>query len=413
MGDDLICFNLSQTVILRKSADIDVVYFSRTSPQLGDIYFGTVSRLLPIFNAAFIQLNACSLNGFLHFHDLAYLKKNSSEGEIKNYLVLGQQVLVQVIKEATGTKGPRLTMNIALTGRFLTLLPFGSGISCSTGSHIKTPSDFKNIIELFIKIFGNFPFNSHLISNKQSVFGLLIRPLALSSRKKVLLQELHFLITRWFLIKQRIVQSSTLQLISQDFDYIHRVFRDLDFSLINTIFLDSFFSGKQVFFYLNLWGLDPEFIHKKIHIFLFPNIKTEAFLVNSILKQLLKPKIFLPSGGSIILHPTEAFIAIDVNSGSYLEDCTLRASLLQINFEAAKEIAMQLRLRNLSGGIVIDFIDMNFLEDQKRLLLFFSHCLSKDEAKPQIIQLSELGFIEVTRRRFRSNLYEISYALHA
>ena len=131
------------------------------------------------------------------------------------------------------------------------------------------------------------------------------------------------------------------------------------------------------------------------------------FAVNALLKSALRPKIFLPSGGSIIIQPTEAFIVIDVNSGSFFKAKNLRASILQINFEAAKEIAFQIQLRNLAGAIVIDFIDMTESVDKLRLLQYLTFCLSKDLAYPQIIQFSELGFVEITRRRQGKNLYEL------
>ena len=408
MKDVLLFLELSQTSFLRRSKFIQSVYLTQTSPQVGDIYLGRVNKLLPTFNAAFVQLNNSFLNGFLHFHDLSFLKKNNFKGEISNFLVPEQKVLVQVIKEPTGTKGPRLTMNLTLTGRFLVFVPFGSGISFSNSSN---SLNCRNIFNLLTKVISNLPSQFHIFLTEPVVFGLVVRPFASYVTEEILLREFYFLLNQWCLILKKLNQVSTVQVISRDFNYIYRVLRDLELFSIHKIFATSILDVKNIFSYLKMWGMSSTLSKEFFYLLAFSELQSEAFFLNTVLRQLLKPKILLPSGGSIIIHPTEAFIAIDVNSGSYFEGLTLRSNLLQVNIEAAKEIAFQLKLRNLSGAIVIDFIDMSFFDDQKCLLLIFSHYLSFDDAKPQIIQLSELGFVELTRRRYRSNLYEVSSSL--
>ena len=222
MKDVLLFLELSQTSFLRRSKFIQSVYLTQTSPQVGDIYLGRVNKLLPTFNAAFVQLNNSFLNGFLHFHDLSFLKKNNFKGEISNFLVPEQKVLVQVIKEPTGTKGPRLTMNLTLTGRFLVFVPFGSGISFSNSSN---SLNCRNIFNLLTKVISNLPSQFHIFLTEPVVFGLVVRPFASYVTEEILLREFYFLLNQWCLILKKLNQVSTVQVISRDFNYIYRVLR--------------------------------------------------------------------------------------------------------------------------------------------------------------------------------------------
>ena len=401
MADELLILESNRIAALRSNFKVEKIFVARNSYQLGDIYIGCVDKIMPTLDASFIDLGISDLKGFIHREDLGPLKLNKFANDITKLLKPRQKVLVQVTKEPTSTKGPRLTGNISLSGRFLILLPFGTGISiCSTLTDSGERFRLRTVLQNFL------PKN----------MGILVRQQAYGIRDFVLFNELIFLQKQWRLIEKKAQYISYPQLISHDSNFVQRVLRDLYTVKISRIFTDSPKVIRQIKIFLAAWSIPflpntivlNSFSKNDFYKKNFSNIYSLSFFsLNKLLKHALNPKVFLPSGGSIIIQPTEAFTVIDVNSGSFFRGRNLRSSTLQINFEAAKEIAFQIRLRNLAGAIVIDFIDMQIPSDQNRLLQYLAFCLSKDESNPQIIQMSELGFVEITRRREGKNLYEL------
>jgi len=401
MADELLILESNRIAALRSNFKVEKIFVARNSYQLGDIYIGCVDKIMPTLDASFIDLGISDLKGFIHREDLGPLKLNKFTNDITKLLKPRQKILVQVTKEPTSTKGPRLTGNISLSGRFLILLPFGTGISvCSTLTDSGERLRLRTVLQNFL------PKN----------MGILVRQQAFGTRDFVLFNELIFLQKQWRLIERKAKYILYPQLISHDSNFVQRVLRDLYTVKISRVFTDSPKVIRQIKIFLAAWSIPflpntivlNSFSKNDLYKKNFSNIYSLSFFsLNKLLKHVLNPKIFLPSGGSIIIQPTEAFTVIDVNSGSFFRSRNLRSSTLQINFEAAKEIAFQIRLRNLAGAIVIDFIDMQLSSDQNRLLQYLAFCLSKDESNPQIIQMSELGFVEITRRREGKNLYEL------
>ena len=393
MADELLILESNRIAALRSNFKVEKIFVARNSYQLGDIYIGCVDKIMPTLDASFIDLGISDLKGFIHREDLGPLKLNKFTNDITKLLKPRQKILVQVTKEPTSTKGPRLTGNISLSGRFLILLPFGTGISvCSTLTDSGERLRLRTVLQNFL------PKN----------MGILVRQQAFGTRDFVLFNELIFLQKQWRLIERKAKYILYPQLISHDSNFVQRVLRDLYTVKISRVFTDSPKVIRQIKIFLAAWSIPflpntivlNSFSKNDLYKKNFSNIYSLSFFsLNKLLKHVLNPKIFLPSGGSIIIQPTEAFTVIDVNSGSFFRSRNLRSSTLQINFEAAKEIAFQIRLRNLAGAIVIDFIDMQLSSDQNRLLQYLAFCLSKDESNPQIIQMSELGFVEITRRR--------------
>ncbi|NJL89855.1 MAG: Rne/Rng family ribonuclease [Coleofasciculaceae cyanobacterium SM2_1_6] len=362
------------------------------SHQVGDIYLGTVENILQGIDAAFVNIGDSERNGFIHVTDLGPLRLKRSSAAITELLTPQQKVLVQVMKEPTGNKGPRLTGNISLPGRYLVLMPYGKGVNLS--QRIKNENERNRLRALAILI-------------KPSGMGLLVRTEAEGKPEEDIIRDLEGLQKQWEAIQQEANSTRPPALLNRDDDFIQRVLRDMYTGEVNRIVVDSHAGMKRVKQHLSSWsaGKNVEAVlvdHHRDRLSIL-----EYFRVNSAIREALKPRVELPSGGYIIIEPTEALTVIDVNSGSFTRSATSRETVLWTNCEAATEIARQLRLRNIGGVIIIDFIDMDSRRDQLQVLEHFNKALKADKSRPQIAQLSELGLVELTRKRQGQNLYEL------
>ncbi|MEL6458298.1 MAG: Rne/Rng family ribonuclease [Cyanobacteria bacterium J06621_15] len=360
--------------------------------QIGDIYLGVVENVLPGIDAAFVNIGDPERNGFIHVTDLGPLRLRRSSAAITELLAPQQKVLVQVMKEPTGTKGPRLTGNITLPGRYVVLMPYGRGVNLSR--RIRNENERNRLRALAILI-------------KPAGMGLLIRTEAEGKPEEAIIEDLEFLQKQWESIGEQAQTSRAPALLNRDDDFIQRVLRDMYGADVNRIVVDSSTGLKRVKQYLQNWsgGQVPQGLlidHHRDRTAIL-----EYFRINAAVKEALKPRVDLPSGGYIIIQPTEALTVIDVNSGSFTRSATARETVLWTNCEAAAEIARQLRLRNIAGVIVVDFIDMESRRDQLQVLENFNKALKSDKARPQIAQLTELGLVELTRKRQGQNIYEL------
>ncbi|MER3491005.1 MAG: ribonuclease E/G [Mastigocladus sp. ERB_26_2] len=360
--------------------------------QIGDIYLGVVENVLPGIDAAFVNIGDPERNGFIHVTDLGPLRLKRTAAAITELLAPQQKVLVQVMKEPTGTKGPRLTGNITLPGRYVVLMPYGRGVNLSR--RIKNENERNRLRALAILI-------------KPAGMGLLVRTEAEGKPEEAIIEDLENLQKQWEAIQQEAVSTRAPALLNRDDDFIQRVLRDMYGADVNRIVVDSSTGLKRVKQYLQNWsgGQVPQGLlidHHRDRTAIL-----EYFRINAAIKEALKPRVDLPSGGYIIIQPTEALTVIDVNSGSFTRSATARETVMWTNCEAATEIARQLRLRNIAGVIVVDFIDMETRRDQQHVLEHFNKALKADKARPQIAQLTELGLVELTRKRQGQNIYEL------
>lgn len=360
--------------------------------QVGDIYLGTVENVISGIDAAFVNIGDAEKNGFIHVTDLGPLRLRKTAGAITELLSPQQKVLVQVMKEPTGSKGPRLTGNISLPGRYLVLMPYGKGVSLSR--RIKNETERNRLRALAILL-------------KPSGMGILVRTEAEGTAEESIIEDLDLLQKQWDKIQQEANYINAPSLLNRDDDFIQRVLRDMYTDDVNRIVVDSEDSVKRVKKQLMNWGAGqiPEGILINAHQEATPIL--DFFRVNAAIKEALKSRVELPSGGYVIIEPTEALTVIDVNSGSFTHSATSRETVLWTNYEAAIEIARQLKLRNIGGVIVVDFIDMDSRRDKLKLLEHFNRVLKTDKARPQIAQLSELGLVELTRKRQGKNIYEL------
>jgi len=360
--------------------------------QVGDVYVGIVENVLPSIDAAFVNIGSGERNGFIHVSDLGPLRLKRNHASISELVLPQQKVLVQVMKEPTGNKGPRLTGDLAFPGRYLVLRPYGKGVHLSR--RIEDREERNRLKSLAILI-------------KPPQMGLLVRTEAEGVSEEAMIEDLEQLKKLWEDIQQQYQAARGPGLLSRDDDFIQRVLRDVYSEDVNRIVTDSPAGAKRVRSYLQGWnkGQMPPGIVVDAHR--EPTPILEYFRVNAVIRQALRPRVDLPSGGYIVIEPTEALTVIDVNSGSFTQSATSRETVLWTNCEAATEIARQLRLRNIAGVIVVDFIDMDSRRDQLLVLEHFNKALSSDKARPQVVQLSELGLVELTRKRQGQSLYEI------
>jgi ribonuclease E len=360
--------------------------------QVGDTYLGIVENVIPGIDAAFVNIGDAERNGFIHVTDLGPLRSRRSAGAITELLTPQQKALVQVMKEPTGNKGPRLTGNITLPGRYLVLMPYGQGVKLSR--RIKDDNERSRLRALAILI-------------KPAGMGLLVRTEADGKAEEAIMEDLESLQKQWESILQQANSTRPPALLNRDDDFIQRVLRDMYSADVNRIVVDSNAGLKRVKHHLTNWGngRSPQGVLIDHHRERQPIL--EYFRVNAAIREALKPRVELPSGGYAIIEPTEALTVIDVNSGSFTRSATARETVLWTNSEAATEIARQLRLRNIGGVIIVDFIDMDSRRDQLKLLEHFNKALKSDKARPQIAQLSELGLVELTRKRQGKNIYEL------
>ena len=366
---------------------VDELVVAQGRYQIGDVYLGTVENVLPGIDAAFVNIGEGEKNGFIHVTDLGPLRLRKGAAAITELLEPRQKVLVQVMKEPTGTKGPRLTGNLSLPGRFLVLQPHGQGVTISRRINGENERNRLRALGVLIKPPGA---------------GLLIRTEAESVSEELLIDDLEMLLRQWESIQQAAETASPPVLLNRDEDFIHRVLRDLYNPEVVRVVVDTAEAVGRVNAFLGADQANLVVEHHSDHTEIL-----EHFRVHAAIRDALKPRVDLPSGGYVIIEPTEALTVIDVNSGSFTRSANARETVLWTNCEAAIEIARQLKLRNIGGVVIIDFIDMESRRDQLQLLEHFTQAVRHDTARPQIAQLTELGLVELTRKRQGQNIYEL------
>lgn len=357
-------------------------FIHRGDVLLGDVYLAAVDNILPSIDAAFVNVGSDKM-GFLHAQDVM------GKGTLKEKLSPKQKLIVQVVKEPTGHKGPRVTTELSLPGRFLVLMPNEPGVSISKKiENSKERARLKAIVNL-IKPVG---------------VGVIIRTEAEGQSEADIQEDLEILLEKWNNI---ITSAETLtppNLVYRDQDLLYRVIREACTDDVKEIVVDTAFAMNRVQNILQNWH-----INKNVQVTLYKG--TEPLLIatdiHKEIKAALQTKVNMPSGGYLFIQTTEALTVIDVNSGKFTSSATQDETILKTNIEAVHEIARQLRLRNIGGMIIIDFIDMMSRADKLAMMEELEIALEPDKAKPQVGQLSDLGLVELTRHRQGQSLSEI------
>ncbi len=355
----------------------------------GSIYKGKVKKVVPGIDAAFINIGL-KKDGFLYVSDtvkeLNEVEAKLPERRIKDMVRKGDEILVQVTKEPMRAKGARLSSHIALPGRFLVLMPTVEDIGVSR--RITDERERRRLRSL-------------LKGLKPQGMGLIVRTAGEGKGKKEFLPDIKYLTNVWRRIQRQAKRAKTPQLIHQEFGLLYRVIRDSYTEDVDRVLIDSKAEYGRLRRYLHnlLPNSKPRIeLHKgKEPLFSLYNLEGE-------IENTLQRKVQLPSGGYLIIEEVEAMSTIDVNSGRYVGREGLEKTVLKTNLEAAQEVARQLRLRDIGGIIVIDFIDMESRENQRKVLRKLTSALRRDRAKTKILQLTELGLVEMTRQRVRESL---------
>ncbi|MDJ0916680.1 MAG: ribonuclease G [Woeseiaceae bacterium] len=363
---------------------------------ISNIYFGTVSRVLPGMQAAFIDIGL-DRTAFLHASDITRNGGSSEQSEddlpsIRELVREGDSILVQVVKDPLGNKGARLTTFITLPARHLVLLPKSDGVGIS--ARIEDVEERDRLREM----------TEQLLNEMNIECGAIVRTVAEGASREALAADLKYLLRLWGVVQERCGTSTSRRLIHEDLALPLRVLRDLVNVDVERILIDSEvdFTAMKEFAATFLPEVESKLEHYKRRrpIFDLHGIEDE-------IKRSLERNIPLKSGGYLIFDQTEAMTTIDINTGGYVGHRNLEETIYRTNLEAAVAIARQLRIRNLGGIIIIDFIDMEEAGHRENVLAVLSQSLEKDNARHQITPVSPLGLVEMTRKRTRESLQHI------
>ncbi len=368
--------------------------------MVGDIYKGRVRRVVKGMQAAFINIGF-EQDGFLHFSDMgaevnqlfADIDEEIIEGDGKkqeidpaDLLRNGQEIVVQIIKEPLSTKGPRVTTELTLPGRFMVLVPNQDRVGISR--KIASIRERKRLRNIARKL-------------RPKGFGIIIRTVAEGKSEEILQQDLQKLLKTWRKVQTEIKRSRPPKLIFKDLGMASSVIRDLFTSDVKRVVVDSRKMYREITRYLKEVGSE---LVNRVEYFKSRQPIFDVFNVEEELKRSLERKVWMKNGGYIIIEHTEALTSIDVNSGRYFGKKDHERNSLKINIEAAREIARQLRLRDIGGLIVIDFIDMEQEENRQKVLNELKKEFARDRAITRMAEMSRFGLIEMTRQRIRPSL---------
>ena len=386
--------------------------------MVGDMYLGRIARVLPGIRAAFVDIGM-KHDAFLHFSDIGettkqlqdmigeddsdvdeddeeetppprnnYHQNNKNRDSGVPHLHKGQDIIVQITKEPVNNKGVRVTSSVSLPGRFCVLLPFDNKIGVS-----KRISDFKERRRLRHIARSILPKN----------YGLIIRTVARNQKEEMLKEDLSNLLKTWEEIESTIKSEEPPSLVYQDLSTTSSVIRDLFTPDVSKVFIDAKKLYRQIKEYVQL--VQPSLVDKielyKSHLPIF-----DAFKIEEQIKVLMGRRVSLPSGGYLIIEHTEAMVVIDVNSGRYAKSKEQEQNSLKTDLEASREIARQLRLRDIGGIIVVDFIDLEEEKNRKKIYDELKKEFRKDRAKVSVLQMSDFGLVQITRQRIRQNIMQ-------
>lgn len=360
-----------KVVILIEDYNIAEKYIINNQDNIeGNIYIGIIKNLVPGIKAAFVDIGK-EKNAFIHFEDIEKIKEN---------IKVNKKILVQVQKNPIKQKGAKLTTNIKLTGRQIVLMPKTDFITVSRKiTDEEKKKELKNIVE----------------KNIPKGYGAIIRTSCIPVSEKEIIEDIQRLVKRWNKIKKSFEENFDLSsyLMEENNDIIKSLILGTADDNMNKIITNSDKFNSETLNFLKIYNLE-----NKIKVE-FDEDVFDKYSMQKELQQLENNKVWLKCGGYIVIDKTEALTAIDVNSGKCIGKDNLEATILKVNLEAAKEIAKQLRLRDIGGIIVIDFIDLQEDENKNRLLDCFVEETKKDRAKVQVEGFSKLNLLELTRKQ--------------
>ena len=382
VGNKIVIAERDNIAAVMENGKVAEFFVHRGEIILGDVFLAQVENILPSIEAAFVNVGSDKM-GFLHAQDV------TGKGALQDKLKPKQKIVVQVVKEPTGHKGPRVTTEISLPGRFLVLMPNEVGVNVSKKiTSAKERARLKSVVNLL----------------KPVGVGVIVRTEAEGQTEAEIQEDLEILLEKWNNIVTSAESLEPPSLLYRDQDLLYRVIRECCNEDTQEIIVDTGFALNRVQNILQSWHMN-----KNINVTLYKGSEPllVAMDIHKEIKAALSMKVNLPSGGYLFIQTTEALTVIDVNSGKFTNSATQDETILKTNIEAVHEIARQLRLRNIGGMIIIDFIDMTNRVDKLTMMEELEIAMEADKAKPQVGQLSDLGLVEMTRHRQGQAISEI------
>ena len=355
---------------------------SKTKSLVGNIYLGKVKNVLPGMEAAFVSFGE-EKNGVLYVADVSNSRRNS---KIEHLLNKDQEILVQVVKDAMGEKGARLTGQISFPGRYMVLIPNSN----TKGISRRLPDEERGRLDKIIR------------KIKPEGFGVIVRTAAEGVNEASLKSDIDKLIIEWEKVSKN-NQGSAPILIHEEPDISVKVIREHLGTNFKKLLIEGGKHFEEIKEYIN--ETSPE-LNEILEAYNDELDLFERYHIEDQIKKALDRKVWLPSGGHLIIDRTEALTVIDVNTGKFVGKDSLEQTVYENNLEASEEIARQLRLRDIGGIIVIDFIDMESVKRQEELLNKFKQELAKDKTRTQVFNISRLGLVEMTRKNVSAGLIE-------
>jgi ribonuclease G len=350
---------------------------------VGNIYKGVVENVLPGISSAFVNIGY-EKNAYLYISDVLGERGAAIDSTLKK----GQHIMVQVAKEAIGTKGMKVTMDVSLPGRFLVFTPFQTYVGIS--KHIEDPAERKRLGEVV----------DRLVAEVLQGKGVVVRTEAEGASAEDLEREVKYLWQAWQSVQKKMNEHQSPRLLHKDLDVTLQVARDILSEETYVYLIDNKDAHKRVVEFVE--GISPELKERVRHY----DARTpifKAFNLEPEIEALRKTRVPLPNGGSIIIQEAESLCAIDVNTGRFTGSKSQEETVTSTNIEAAVEVAKQLRLRNIGGIIVVDFIDMRKASNRNKVMEAFAQAVKADRAKIRILPITRLGLIEMTRERKRES----------
>jgi ribonuclease G len=354
----------------------------------GNIYKGKVANVLPGMESAFVNIGL-EKNGFLYVNDLREFEEKYLDGlsnsnrPIEDILTVGDEVVVQVLSEPRGSKGARVTTHYTIPGKYLVLMPNNNHVAIS--KKIKNEAERKRLEEIFKEI-------------KPDNMGVIIRTAAEGRSIYHFEREIGYLVKKWEEIERKVFKTKIGEILYRDNDIVTTILRDIFSSNIDELVVNNEEVYWEIIDYINAFSENT--LKTKIKLYRDEKVELfDAYGVTNEIEKALQEIVWLECGGYLVIQKTEALISIDVNTGKNTGSLNLEETVFNTNMEAAIEIPRQLRLRNLSGIIIIDFIDMRLDEAKEKVLKQLELELSKDRIKNNIVHFTDLGLIEMTRKR--------------
>ncbi|MEI8218903.1 MAG: Rne/Rng family ribonuclease, partial [Elusimicrobiota bacterium] len=373
----------TRVAIIENGKIVDLFIERRESEKIvGNIYKGRVRNVLPGLSSAFVDAGL-EKNVYLYVDDVIASNK---ETKIEKMISNSEDILVQVDKEPISTKGAKATMDISLPGRFLVYMPFSGHIGIS--KNIQAREERSRLKSIVNSVRSDLP------------GAFIVRTEAEDATEKELKREVKYLTRLWLSIQHRAERVKAPALLHRDLGIVFQTVRDYFNEDVELFLVDSVEEHKEVLEFVKI--VSPE-LADRVKLFTAKTPILKAFHVDEEIKGLRSNRVDLPSGGYLIIQEAESLCAIDVNTGRFTGKRSQEETVTITNIEAAKEIPRQLRLRNIGGIIVIDFIDMKHAKNRQRVLEAISQAVKGDKAKIKIWPITKLGLIEMTRERRRES----------